>query len=203
LVANGSGTSLPSADPLNQELSAAGITVTYLTERRDPDGKGIVSPGIAVTLTHQGYGAQPTDITYVFGQSYARAQDAASGGFAGFGVNQTSTPAGGTAQAGSSGTTGGTTAVVPSASSAVQQPLGSAEQPATPTLGNVSTTPAATPAARLGASTEGRPGSQQVVLPAAADVSALSLYAMVVLGGLLIFGMTLLFRSIGLKLKWI
>lgn len=204
LVANGSGTSLPSVDPLNQVLSAAGITVTYLAERRDPDGNGIVSPGMAVTLTHQGYGAQPTDVTYVFGQSYARALNgAAAGGFAASGLNQTSTPAGGTAQASSSVITGGTMPVVPSASSGVQQPLGSAGEAATPTLGNLSTTPAAMPAAPSGVSTRGRPTSQQVVLPAAVDVSALSLYAMIVLGGVLIFGMTLLFRSIGLKLKWI
>lgn len=192
LVANGSSTALPSADPFNQELSAAGINLRYLAERSDADGNGIVSPGIAVTLTHQGYGAQPSDITYVLGQSYARAQNSAPGGIAGFGTNQTSTPAGGTVEP-----------VVPSASSGVQQPLGSAEQAATPTLGNPSTTPAATPAAPSGTSTQDRPSSQQVVRPAAVDVSALSLYAMVVLGGLAVIATTLLFRSIGLKLKWI
>jgi hypothetical protein len=41
------------------------------------------------------------------------------------------------------------------------------------------------------------------MLPAAVGVSALGLYAMVVLGALALFGTALLFRGIGLKLKWI
>lgn len=194
LAAAGSSVALPSAQPINQELSAAGISVRYLAAARDPDGNGIVAPGIAVILTHQGYGTQPTDTTYVFGQSYARAQSGVvAGGFAGSGASSVSTL--GTGQSGSSVAAGG-----PTPAAGMSGPAG---QAATPAVGNLSSAPAAAPATPSDASTASGPTAQQRVLAAGVDASALSLYAMVVLGGLVVIGAMVLFKFIGMRFKWI
>jgi hypothetical protein len=204
LVAGGSPTALPPSAAATQELASEGITVMYLAASRDPDGKGIVSPAVAITVAHQAQAPQPTELTYVLGQSYARA--AANGSGLGENFNSSS---GGPAGSDLGGSTQGAVGV-----------------PATPggsssSLGVTGQTPVAAPVATAtgapslaGSASQGSgprissPGGSSSSMPQAAFApylaafSSQSLYLGIVVGACVLLGSLVLLRLLGVKTRW-
>lgn len=72
LVIAGSPIPLP-ANPETDALKAVGITVRYIAASTDPDGQGMVAPGVEVAVAEPIPGGNGTGtVTYTFGRSYAR-----------------------------------------------------------------------------------------------------------------------------------
>jgi hypothetical protein len=74
----GNGAALPDSSVL-APLQQAGVTVTYIGETKDTDGRGVVAPGVAITVSRDAVGTGPTVVTYTFGRAYARAAGDATG----------------------------------------------------------------------------------------------------------------------------
>jgi hypothetical protein len=177
LVLAGSNVPLPPDSTANAMLSAAGITVHYLTATKTPTS--LVAPGLSVTAVEDVPGVGETTVTYVFGQAAVTAQ--AKGA-----VEAEPTPPVGptstaTSTASGSGTAGpvGDSTAVPSAASGSEP----GDAPFTAGL------PGATPATGYNlAATEG-PSSE-------------SLYVVIAAGAIVLVAAVQLFRILAVKLAW-
>ncbi|MHB8463523.1 MAG: hypothetical protein ACYDH6_18625 [Acidimicrobiales bacterium] len=183
LSIGGSSTALPPSASLSQVLADAGVTVTYLAPTRDADGNGIVSAGVAITMARQAQATQPTTVSYVLGQSYARAQR---------GVSDT-------------GLSPGTshTAVL------LTPPVGDSSASAAPPAAPTTETPAA---ARDLLAAPARPVSGPSVTPTGPAVpatlgltafSSVDIYLVIIVGAVMLLGSLLLVRILGVKTAWI
>jgi hypothetical protein len=75
---NAAGTTVPvpNSSP-TAALAASGISLTYLSQSEDPDGQGILAPGIMVRVTRNAVGTGPSVITYTIGRAFARSSGSA------------------------------------------------------------------------------------------------------------------------------
>lgn len=170
-----SSTPLPE-NPLADALKGAGIVVTYLAGTIDPDGNGVVAPGLRVELRRQVVGTGPTVTTFTFGRAYSSARSA---------------PA-----AGDDGVVG---PVAPSADGG-QPPLPKADDPSgslaevVPAITGVDAHVLRGPA----------PPLSVAATPAAAVAipSSASLYLVLVVAVVVLFVGAVLFRTMGIKLRW-
>lgn len=197
IVVPGSSSPVP-ANPLERALSSAGITVRYLTLSKDPQTGSVMAPGIEVTViehTNQGVGQGFVTATYVLGRAMAIAEKTG----------------GGTAIQPSSPTF--TTQATPPAAGA--STVAGTEAPVTPIAGvpasssPASSVPPTIPSPSLTAtpSTIGSPKAEvNRSVPTASSYilnsPALSFYAVVATGGILLLITALIFGIFGLNLKW-
>lgn len=73
-----SGTAIPIPDlGLNELLGGAGIQLTYLAAEVQPDGKGVTTPAVQITLTQDLSGGAPTVIALTLGRAFAAADGGA------------------------------------------------------------------------------------------------------------------------------
>ncbi len=185
LEAAGNGTALP-GNPALAPLKEAGISVTYIDAVRDPDGNGITSPGLQISLTREVTGTGPTEISYTIGRSYARVagSDEASSFAAPSGSLGLEAPI----SSDGAPTDSGGTSSAPS-TMAGTAPSAAADAPS-------ATTPP--PAATAPAGSE----SMQPVSFAPPDFSAAGLYLGVMGGGAALLISGLIVRIFGVKLGW-
>jgi hypothetical protein len=174
LTIGGSSTALPPSASLSQVLAGAGITVTYLAPTRDADGNGIVSAGVVITVARQAQATQPTTVSYVLGQSYARAQR---------GISEAPP------SAGSSDATVPLTPAV-SASSAPAAP------PAPPAA-------LAAPAPSVSGPSVSPSGPAVVAAPRLTAFSSVDIYLVIIVGAVVLLGSLMLVRILGVKTTWI
>jgi hypothetical protein len=187
---------LPATDnPLAKALTDAGITVTYVAASKDPDGKGIVGPGLAVTVARrvEGVGTGPSSVTYTFGRSYARATgEGPTGDAAPTAPDAAATPTD-TGSAPLPASTAGAPTAGPSAPSAGPAATDAPSSPQEPTA-----------SAPVASSSPGATGSQDVVAARTrlANASAASIYPVLVFGAVLLAASFALFKMLGVKLRW-
>ena len=75
---NTAGTAVPvSNSSPTAALTGSGIAVTYLSQSEDPDGRGILAPGIMVQVSRNAVGTGPSVITYTIGRAFARSSGSA------------------------------------------------------------------------------------------------------------------------------
>lgn len=74
--AAGTAVPVPNSSP-TAALAEAGITLTYLSQSEDPDGQGILAPGIMVQVSRNAVGTGPSVITYTIGRASARSSGSA------------------------------------------------------------------------------------------------------------------------------
>lgn len=182
LVLPGTTVPLPSDSSVNRTLAAAGISVHYLAGYRA--GSEVVSPGVAVSVTHDVPGAGPGVVTYTLGRVAASAVPGDSVG-ASLTGGLLPVPAG-------TGTSGGGAVGV---TSGVGAPPAGAGAPL-PATGAAAAAPAAGSAPQL-ATTRSAPAGLRRALP-----SSPSFYAVLVLAACAAFGSALLFRILAVRLAW-
>ncbi len=184
LVLPGTTVPLPADSAVNQTLSAAGVGVHYLAGYRA--GTEVVSPGVAVTVTHDVPGAGPAVVTYTLGRVSASAVPGGSvgGSLTSGTVATVSAPA--ATGGGGAGPAAGSAGTIPGAAATGTLPAtgaGVAPQSAgnAPQLAQAPSVPA----------TLSRPMT-----------SAPSFYAVLVLAALATISGALLFRILGVRLAW-
>ena len=182
LVLPGTTVPLPPDSTANAALSAAGVTVHYLAGYSA--GPTAVAPGVAVSVVQDVPGAGRTTVTYTLGQVSATAQ---AGGVASTG--SVLPPVGSPQRPGLPLSSGTTAAAAPPVATAPGQALPAAAQP-----------PVAAPQ-------PGAPGPA-VAAPAyrgaglTTGPSAVSLYAVVAIGAVVMAGAAQLFRVLAVRLAW-
>lgn len=176
LVIGSAATSL-GGSPLAQALDQAGISVRHVAATRDADGKGIVAPGLEVTVRRGAQGVTSGDgsVTYTFGRAYARASSAGTSSTDGVVVPD---DVGGGPSSTFDGT-GPTTGGAPD----LGAPAPLAELPA--------------PVAERGGGSAGRGGLASIV-----NTSSASVYPALVGGAAALVAAFVLFEALGLRLRW-
>ena len=178
LVLAGTNTPLPEDSTANSALSAAGITVHYLSPLKTPTST--VAPGLSIDVKQEVPGVGQTTVSYVFGQAAVTAQ--ASGATSSTGL-ATSTLTGGPG----SGPTGGSGTAA------------SASIPDTPPTGTTTGPAPDTPPVTAGAPQQGQGA---IALATQSGPSSESLYVVIAAGAVVMVAAAQLFRILAVKLAW-
>ena len=194
LVVPGSAVPVP-ANPLDQALSSAGISLRYLAVSQDPANGDVIAPGLEITVAANdaglGVGGGSASTTYILGQAQARAIE--TGG---------SPPT--TSASFVPPVSSGSGSSVPSVTApATTSPGTSGGIPAVPTASSLppssdASSSTSLPRTQISAGSAGR--AAPALLIAAASTS--SFYAAVAVGGTLLLAATVLFAVLGVRLKW-
>lgn len=179
------GVALP-ANPVLAPLAQQGINIDYLAAERDPDGMGVMSPALRITVSREMTGTGPTEVTYTIGRSYARAtfraQEASS--FPGSGGSPTPASVGG----------GGADTTVPEAAGPATASAGGAPTSAEPPSAPTAPAPVAAPPSNA--------EQVETVSFKPPDFSSKGLYLAVMGGGAALLLGGLIVRLFGVKLGW-
>jgi hypothetical protein len=180
LVIGSGATALPET-PLSKVLDDAGIKVTYVAAHRQEDGQGVVAPALQIQMTREVVGGAPTVVTYTFGRAFASASAAA-----GTGVSSGSDTSGIPPGDGSSSVGTGAPSAAASASAAAPSPG----------------PPSSASAAQDEASGQGGSG-RAVPIRSVSPFSSWSIYAVLLVSATVLFSCGLLFKTIGVRLRWV
>lgn len=190
IVVGSTPTALPADNPLAQALTDAGIAVRTVGVVKDDKDGDVIAPALEITVTRpiSGVGTGPVTTTYTFGRAYARAT-ATPGEPA---VSDADAPVDG----GVAPEVLGPDALAPPAVGDGSLALGSTGADLAPSVSR----PGGSGDGEAGASS-GTPG---VLVPAQriATTSSASLYPAVALGALVLAAAGVVFRFLGVRLRW-
>lgn len=178
LVLAGTDTPLPKDSTANAALSAAGISVHYVSALKTPTST--VAPGLSVDVEQQVPGVGNTTVRYVFGQASVTAQ--------------------------SSGASTDTGVTTPSLSGTTGTPAGGGSTPtdSAPTTGAPPTTITTATPPEAPPMTAGAPQQTQggYALATQSGPSSESLYVVLAVGAVVMVAAAQLFRILAVKLAW-